>query len=66
MDGGKGYDQSITHLEYEAAKQAGIPRLIFLLDKDTPWPPKYMANGEERQKILQLRDELKQDIGDYD
>jgi formylglycine-generating enzyme required for sulfatase activity/predicted Ser/Thr protein kinase len=56
-----GYDKSITHLEYETAKQAGIPCLIFLLDEDTPWPPKYMTNGEERQKILQLRDELKQD-----
>jgi serine/threonine-protein kinase len=56
-----GYDRSITHLEYEAAKQAGIPCLILLLDEDTPWPPKYMANGEERQKILQLRYELKQD-----
>ena len=56
-----GYDKSITHLEFEAAKQAGIPCLIFLLNDDALWPPKYMANGEERQKILQLRDELKQD-----
>jgi formylglycine-generating enzyme required for sulfatase activity len=53
-----GYVKSITHLEYETAKKAGIPCLIFLLDKKAPWPVEYVASGEERQKIDQLRNEL--------
>ena len=53
----KGYDKSITHLEYETAKQAGIPCLIFLTDKKARWPVEYVANGEERQKIDALRNE---------
>lgn len=34
----EGYEKSITHLEYEAAGEAGIPRLIFLIDDEAPWP----------------------------
>jgi formylglycine-generating enzyme required for sulfatase activity/predicted Ser/Thr protein kinase len=53
-----GYDKSITHLEYETAKEAGIPCLIFLMDPEAPWPKKYVDTGEESQKIDQLRSEL--------
>jgi hypothetical protein len=52
------YDKSITHLEYEAAKQARIPRLIFLLDENAPWPVKYVDKGKNRQRIERLRREL--------
>ena len=51
-------DKSITHLEYETAKNAGIPCLIFLSDQKAPWPVEYVAAGEERQKIDRLRNEL--------
>ncbi|MGD2091126.1 MAG: DUF4062 domain-containing protein [Candidatus Aminicenantes bacterium] len=54
-----GYDKSITHLEYEAAKQAGTPSLIFLLDDDALWPVKYVDKGKDRQRIERLRRELK-------
>jgi formylglycine-generating enzyme required for sulfatase activity/predicted Ser/Thr protein kinase len=54
-----GYDKSITHLEYETAKKAGIPCLIFLLEKNAPWPVDYVSTGEERDKIVQLRNKLK-------
>jgi formylglycine-generating enzyme required for sulfatase activity len=56
-----GYDKSITHLEYETAKEAGIPCLIFLLDQEAPWPKKYIPTGEESQKIDKLRSELEKD-----
>ncbi len=55
----KGYDKSITHLEYEAAKDAKIPCLIFLLDEGAHWPVYLVSTGEERKKIDNLRDELK-------
>jgi hypothetical protein len=53
------YDKSITHLEYETAKKDGIPRLVFLLDDDAPWPVKYIDKGKDRQRIDRLRRELK-------
>ena len=34
----RGYKKSITHLEYEAAGEVGIPRLIFVIGDDCPWP----------------------------
>jgi hypothetical protein len=55
----QGYDKSITHLEYETARQAGIPRLIFLLDEEAAWPVKYVDKGKDRQRIERLRRELK-------
>jgi hypothetical protein len=53
-----GYDKSITHLEYEAAKKAGIPCLVFLTDNKAPWPVEYVTTGKERKKIDRLRKEL--------
>jgi formylglycine-generating enzyme required for sulfatase activity len=54
-----GCDKSITHLEYEAANKVGVPCLIFLLDQKAPWPVEYVETGKERQKIDQLRNELR-------
>jgi serine/threonine-protein kinase len=56
-----GYDKSITHLEYEAAKKNGIPCLLFLLDDNAKWLIKYVSTGEERNKADQLRSELKKE-----
>src|SRR5262249_2882646 len=33
-----GHERSITELEYRAAGEANMHRLIFLLDENTPWP----------------------------
>jgi hypothetical protein len=57
----EGYDKSISHLEYETAKNAGIPCLIFLTDQKAKWPVEYVTTGEERIKIDQLRSELKKE-----
>jgi hypothetical protein len=56
---------SITELEYRQAGEAGLPRLVFLLADDAPWPPTLNeavsdpAGGGKR--ILALRAELKKD-----
>jgi hypothetical protein len=57
--------RSVTELEYRQAGTAGLPRLIFLLADDAPWPPTLNeavsdpAGGGRR--ILALRAELKKD-----
>jgi|GEM_PF-1311923 len=53
-----GYDKSITHLEYEAARDAGIPCLIFMVDPKARWPRESIASDEELKKIEALRVEL--------
>ncbi|MGD2093355.1 MAG: SUMF1/EgtB/PvdO family nonheme iron enzyme [Candidatus Aminicenantes bacterium] len=56
-----GYDKSITHLEYETARDAKIPCLIFLLDETANWPVRHVSTGEERLKIEKLRQELQEE-----
>ena len=49
----EGYDISITHLEYEAAGEVGIPRLIFLIDENARWT--ISAVDIDRTKIDEFR-----------
>jgi hypothetical protein len=54
--------RSITELEYLAAESAQIPRLIFLLSDDAPWPTakRDAEQGEDGGKrIRDLRNRLK-------
>ena len=55
------YEISITELEYRKAVETGKECLIFLLNEDVPWPPKYVDKGEDAQKIEALRNELSTD-----
>jgi len=54
--------RSITELEYRHAEALGVPRLVFLLDPATPWPPAWMdaftGDGDHGARIHALRDEL--------
>jgi hypothetical protein len=54
--------RSITELEYRHALKCKKQCLIFLLDKDTPWPPHFMdsqtGEGKGGKNIKRLRDEL--------
>lgn len=49
---------SITEMEYNAAKEKGIPALIFVLDPEVPWPPKFIDRGPSASRIEGLRDRL--------
>src|SRR6266568_3830500 len=53
------HDCSITELEYRTAIARPVPALIFLLDEDAPWPPKFIDQGEPRQRVETFREELK-------
>jgi len=49
----KGHKKSITHLEYEAAGEAGIPRLIFIIGDKCPWPEE--KKDKNRKLINEFR-----------
>ena len=54
--------KSITELEYRQAGEAGLPRLMFLADKDAPWPDDFRdsktGEGDSGQRIAAFRAEL--------
>ena len=56
--------KSITALEYGQAGNSGLPRLLFLVDKDAPWPDEFRdsntGEGEGGQRIAAFRAELEQ------
>src|SRR5689334_13936419 len=59
-----GETQSITELEYRAAGDAGIDRLVFLVDDGQPWKPSdsdaYDPDGDSGSRIRQFRKELQE------
>ncbi|MFC7548920.1 HEAT repeat domain-containing protein [Plantactinospora sp. GCM10030261] len=55
-----GQASSITELEYREALAAGKPCLIFLLAEDTPWPVDRIDRDEDWDRIVALRNELKE------
>lgn len=56
--------KSISELEYRKACEDNIPCLIFLLDPEAPWSPKFMdsstGEGDQGKKIKIFRQELGQ------
>ena len=50
--------RSITELEYRYARQHGKACLIFLLDPKQAWPPGWVDNGNDRERLDALRAEL--------
>ena len=50
---------SVPELEYRAAADAGMSRLIYLLGEDAPWPRGLMDRGDQLQRIEALREELR-------
>ncbi len=59
LPGGK----SGTEQEYETARAAGMPILVFALDEAAPWPVSAIATGEEFQAVQRFRGEvLKQHV----
>ncbi len=54
--------QSITELEYRKAGESSLPRLLFLADKNAPWPDEFRdsntGDGEGGRRIAAFRAEL--------
>ena len=53
-----GREFSVTEMEYLAAREKGIPTLIFVLDPEVAWPPKFIDRGSGVCRIEDLRDRL--------
>lgn len=54
----EGHKISITEMEYNRAAERCLPRLCFLLDKQHPWPPRYVDIGDEASKLRQFKSRI--------
>ena len=58
-------NQSITELEYRRAGASKVPRLMFLVDKNAPWPDGFKdeitGEGEGGKRIAALRAEIERE-----
>jgi Domain of unknown function (DUF4062) len=55
-----GYDQSMTHLEYDAAQRLELPSLIYIIDEENqPILPKHVETGPGAEKLRALKEQPK-------
>lgn len=54
----KGDKHSITQLEYLAASKIKIPKLIYVIDNEFPFPPKYIDDGISKTKLEKFKEGL--------
>lgn len=61
-----GHTKSITELELEHAEKTGVPRLVFVLDENAPWPPARMdsltGENDGGARVAALRRRLRQEL----
>src|SRR3954447_9705304 len=58
----EGSDLSFTQIEYEEAKRAGKPRLLFMADQDFPLPARLGRESEEAyERQLRFRDQVRRE-----
>lgn len=48
-------------IEYEKAKELNLPKFIYFLDDENPFPPKYIAINEEAHHLLKFKAKLRED-----
>lgn len=53
-----GNEISITQSEYEAATLVGMPRFIYLVDDEHPWPPAMVDHGEPKKRLDKFKSHL--------
>ena len=53
-----GEDKSYTELEYDRAAERGIPRLVFFMDPEHPFPPSRVETGPGAEKLKQLKERV--------
>lgn len=55
----KGDTQSITESEYDAAGQHNLRRLIYLVNEDVPWTPRFIDKGTAAKKLVRFKKRLR-------
>lgn len=55
--------RSITHLEYEEAARLGKPCLVFLVEEEYPWNPKWIDWEDDARDLKTLRSTVASDHG---
>lgn len=53
-----GRNVSICELEYDRAKEKGIPRLLFFADENAAWPPKMVDKGDNAVKLEAFKERI--------
>jgi len=53
-----GHEISLTEMEYDRAVERGIPRLIFVMDKDHPIKIADVEGGEAAEKLKKFKDRI--------
>ncbi len=54
--------KSFSELEFEKAKELGIPKFIYFLEDEYPFPPKFVDTGLGAEKVNALKDKLRKDF----
>ena len=55
----EGSDTSITESEFAYAKERGKPIFCFLVDEDTPWPPRMIEPEPGRTRLTRFKDVIR-------
>ena len=54
----KGDDYSITQSEYLTASECKVTKLIYVIDENHPWPPKFIETGTSAEKLNTFKNHL--------
>jgi formylglycine-generating enzyme required for sulfatase activity len=55
--------RSITHMEYEEASRHHKPRLVFTVDRDHPWSPRWIDRNADADDLAGFRAEVEKNHG---
>lgn len=54
--------RSVTELEYDTAKNAGIPRICLMLKEDAEWPPEFIEGGPGGAALVRFKERVRSDV----
>ncbi|MET0649520.1 MAG: DUF4062 domain-containing protein [Pyrinomonadaceae bacterium] len=57
-----GEDVSLTEVEFNAAREADIPTLAFIVDDNYPWPLQWTDHGEAAARLKRFKERLRSDL----
>ena len=55
-------NKSFVQLEYEKAKELGLPKFVYIMDEDYPYPIKFVSTGDESKRLIEFKNHLLADL----